>query len=242
MWTAIRREDSFRPWLLAATSIVVLVSAVVWGARLSDFNMFHVFFGAIALFATPVAAAAGWMLWARLRERGRFHLAALVVCSFGVQMAIGPVLAIGRLSHFGPNRNPPVPLAILEAIESLPQDAKLAYACAPLEESSFASPRMVGIYAYSGRRVVPMCFESDRLSGLLGFPASTEVASPLFGPAPQRVLYPDAMARPSTSAVRSFMQDHGIDYIFVDVIHPNTLDPGAVPIATSGTTQILQIR
>ena len=59
--------------------------------------------------------------------------------------------------------------------------------------------------------------------------------------APQRALYPDADAHPSTESVTSFLRDNGIEYIYADALHPNSLVPGAVPVATSGDTQVLRI-
>ena len=37
-------------------------------------------------------------------------------------------------------------------------------------------------------------------------------------------------------------EHHGIDYIYVDGVHPNSLVPDAIPIATSGDTRLLQLR
>ena len=39
----------------------------------------------------------------------------------------------------------------------------------------------------------------------------------------------------------AFLKANGIDYIYVDAMHPNTLVPDAVPIATSGDTQVLRL-
>ena len=37
------------------------------------------------------------------------------------------------------------------------------------------------------------------------------------------------------------MKSHGIDYIYVDRAHPNTLVPDAIPVATDGETQVLRL-
>ena len=50
-----------------------------------------------------------------------------------------------------------------------------------------------------------------------------------------------AAARPSPAAVTAFLKEHGIDYIFADERHPNTLVPGAIVIATSGDAEILRV-
>ena len=47
--------------------------------------------------------------------------------------------------------------------------------------------------------------------------------------------------RPSVASVVSFLKANGIDYIYVDAVHPNSLVPEAAPIATSGQTQVLRI-
>ena len=67
------------------------------------------------------------------------------------------------------------------------------------------------------------------------------VASPLFAAAPQRALYPTWDAKPSPAAITTFLKANGIDYIYVDKVHPNTLVPDAVPVATDGETQVLRI-
>jgi len=48
-------------------------------------------------------------------------------------------------------------------------------------------------------------------------------------------------AQPSAARVVSFLKANGIDYIYADALHPNTLVPDAIPIATSGETQVLRI-
>jgi hypothetical protein len=159
---------------------------------------------------------------------------------FVAQLAIGAVAITERLELLKPDQAP-VPTAILDAIEKLPPQAKLAYACQPLYEIAFTVPQLVGIYAHTGRRVVPMCFEADFASGLLGAELSTKVPSPAWGYAPQRALYPDATAKPTSDAVAAFLREHGIWYIFTDAAHPNTLVADAVPIATSGATSLLKI-
>ena len=70
---------------------------------------------------------------------------------------------------------------------------------------------------------------------------SADVPSPLFQWAPQRQLYPDPGARPSPDSVATFLKDNGIDYIYVDSVHPNTLVPDAIPVATYGQTQVLRL-
>jgi hypothetical protein len=86
-----------------------------------------------------------------------------------------------------------------------------------------------------------LCFESETTGLMTGTPISPDVASPMFQWAPQRTLYPDSHAQPSTAAIVAVMKANGIDYIYVDGLHPNSLVPEADPIATSGDAQVLRI-
>jgi hypothetical protein len=88
---------------------------------------------------------------------------------------------------------------------------------------------------------VPMCFEADYFSTLVGAQPSAQVPSAFFALAPQQTLYPDAAAHPSSAAVAAFLKDHGIDYIYADASHPNSLVANAFPIATSGDAQLLGV-
>ena len=74
-----------------------------------------------------------------------------------------------------------------------------------------------------------MCFEADFFGQLVGGQKSADIANPLFQWAPQRALYPDANARPSPASVAAFLKANGIDYIYADTMHPNTLVPDARP-------------
>jgi hypothetical protein len=123
----------------------------------------------------------------------------------------------------------------------LPPDAKLAYACRPFEEVAIWDPRLVSIDAHTGRSVVPMCFEAESFGELMGAAMSADIPSPLFDRAPQRIVYPSSSAHPSPASLAAFLKDNGIDYIYADSVHPNSLVPDAVPIATSGDAQVLHI-
>ncbi len=159
----------------------------------------------------------------------------------GIQLELGFANGIVRLQGFGPSGYEPIPIALLEAISQLPSDAKLAYSCQPFDEVAFGTPQLLSIDAHAGRRVVPMCFEAEFPSTLLGAEPSLAVVSQFFRAAPQLALYPNATARPSSSSVIGFMKEHGIDYIYADARHPNTLVSGAVPVAGSGEAEILQV-
>ncbi len=66
---------------------------VVWGALLGDFTTFHLFFGGIAVFATPVAAVAVWPVWLRLRAtgHGRLAIVVLLLCVTQLEFGLGSV-------------------------------------------------------------------------------------------------------------------------------------------------------
>ena len=240
-WVATRRTAPLVADIYLGTTAMIVVGAIAWGARLSDFNMFHVFFAAIGVIAVPVAAGAVFRVWSHLRGEGRrgFALALAVACM--LQLETGALLATFRLQQFGAHEEHPIPLVVLAAIRDLPADAKVAYACEPLNEVAFTVPRMVSIDAHTARRVVPMCYQADFFSTLIGGERYTTEPSPAFLVAPQRVVYPDAAARPSTEVVVAFLKVHGINYIFEDPRHPNTLVPDAVPIAVSGGAALLRV-
>jgi hypothetical protein len=240
-WWMVRTETSLEADLYLGTAVVVVVGAIVWGALLGDFITVHLFYGGIAAFVTPAAAVAVWRIWLRLRATGRTRVAIVAVVLCAAQLEAGVFFSVGRLWLFGPGDHPPAPLAILAAMKDLPADAKLAYACHQTEEAAFWDAHMLGLDAHSGRRVVPMCFQAETFGLMTGTPISPDVASPLFTWAPQRSLYPTSQATPTPAEVGAFMKANGIDYIYVDAIHPNTLVPDAVPVATSGATQVLRL-
>jgi hypothetical protein len=135
----------------------------------------------------------------------------------------------------------PVPLSILEVIRGLPADAKVAYACEPTAEISIWTPRLLSIDAHTGRRMIAMCFQADNLGTLIGAPRDPRVMSPFFRNAPQRELYPAADAEPSATAVAAFLAEHGIDYIYQDAVHADTLVPWAVEVVRDGESRLLQV-
>ena len=240
-WFMVRRESSIEAGLYVGTIALLVVGTLVWGARLGDFNTFHLFYGGLAVFAGPVAAVAVLSIWRRLRASGHARLAIALLVLCGTQLEFGALFGIGRLGLFGAGDHAPAPMAILATIRDLPSNAKLAYACRPSEEAAFWDGQLMGIDAHTGRRVVPMCFEAETFGDMTGTPMSADVPSPLFLAAPQRALYPTAGSHPSPAAVAAFLKDNGIDYIYVDRVHPNELVPDAIPIATNGETQVLRI-
>ncbi len=240
-WFVRRREAPAEAELYLGTMGIVVLGALAWGARLGDFTMFYLFFTGIAVFATPIGAIAAWRLWERLRATKHLMLAAGLVVLALVQLEVGAVTGLLHLQLFGPNTYEPISVGLLESIKLLPADAKLAYACHPLEETGFGTPRLVSIDAHTSRRVVPMCFEAETLSALNGAALSDQLENLYFATAPQRALYPDAAASPSPTEVAAFLKANGIDFIYADPRHPNTLVPDAPVIATSGNAKVLAI-
>jgi hypothetical protein len=63
----------------------------------------------------------------------------------------------------------------------------------------------------------------------------------MFELAPQHTLYPDPRALPSAAAIASFLREYGIDYIYVDAMHPNSLVADAIPVTSDGEFQVLRL-
>ena len=61
--------------LYLGTMALVAAGAIAWGLRLSEFTTFYFFYAGIAVFATPVGAAAIWAVLRRLRVARRAKLA-----------------------------------------------------------------------------------------------------------------------------------------------------------------------
>ena len=234
------RTDHAEAELYLGTLVLVIVGAVVWGARLGEFTMFYLFFAGIAVIATPVAAIASRNLWVRSSAGGHRALAFGLVVLCVLQLEAGVFNAGLRLQFFG-GADEMIPETLLARIRQLPPDAKLAYVCHPFSESSFGVARLLSIDAHTDRAVVPMCFQAETLSTLIGAPMSAQVPNLYFTGAPQRVLYPNVESAPSSDAVAAFLEAHGIRYLYVNEKHPNLLVDGAVPIATSGEAQVLRI-
>ena len=237
----VRGETTVRAAIFAGTGATLVVGAVAWGARLGDFNMFHVYFGGIAVFGTAAAASAAWIVLSRLREGGglRLAFAGFLLCAW--QLQNGAVSAVLRLYQFGPHDYDAIPEAILTAIDATPPNAKIAYACQEGEEVAFWDPKLVSITAHTGRRVIPMCFQSDVFGFLNGVQVPPDIPSPLFEHAPQHTIYPHPGAQPSHAVIAAFMKEHGIEYIYVDRLHRNSLVPDPVRVAASGEFEVLRV-
>ena len=86
-----------------------------------------------------------------------------------------------------------------------------------------------------------MCFQAETFGLMTGTPISPDVPKPVvpLGSAARRSIR-TRRRQPSPADVAAFMKANGIDYIYVDALHPNTLVPDAIPIATSGDTRLLR--
>ena len=136
----------------------------------------------------------------------------------------------------------PIPVSLLRAIGQLPADAKLAYACQPFEEVSFVeleAPQHRRAHRPPGRADVLRGRRPRHRCSAHNRPRRSRTQA--FPSAPQAALYPDSTARPSSAAVAAFLKAHGIDYIYADAAHPNSLVVDAVPVATSGGFELLRV-
>jgi hypothetical protein len=242
-WILARTPLSLEADIYLGTMALVVAGAIAWGWQLGDFNTFYLFFGGIAVFATPVAAVAVVRLLQWLRVTNHLRLAAGLVVLSAFQLGWGAgINSASALSRSGPlDDRQPIPIGMIDAIKHLPAGARLAYACRPFEEATFAQPQLLSIDLHTGRRVVPMCFEADAVVSLIGGVRSPETPNTSFDWAPQRELYPVASARPSSEDVAAFLTAHGIGYIYADRIHPNTLVTNAVPIASIDGAVLLKV-
>jgi hypothetical protein len=241
-WLLVHRKASIEQDLYVGAAAIVVAGALVWGALLPEIYTSYLFFGGIAVFAMPAAVVAVWRIWLRVRAAGNRQLAFAVVVLCVLQLELGVTLGIGGLRASGSGANRPVSTEMLGEIMKLPPNAKLAYACSPFEETGFWDARLISLDAHTGRRVIPMCFEAEVFGQMTGGSVSANVSSRSFPSAPQHALYPTSGAQPSPSDITAFMKANAIDYIYVDAIHPNSLVPDAILIATSGDTRLLQLR
>ena len=86
-----------------------------------------------------------------------------------------------------------------------------------------------------------MRFQADVASPLVGGILSVATPNSSWPWAPERAIYPDVFARPTATAVSAFLRDNDINYIYVDVFHPNVLLPDARIIASIDGTELLRI-
>ena len=238
---SLRQEQRRLLAVAGGVTGAVLFGALIWGARLADFNAFHIYFGTVAVLLTPVAVVALVVAAMGARDHGRRRLAsALIVVLFG-QGAIGIGATIQRLYEFGPGHYKPVPVEALDYIRRLPVGAKLAYSCSVQEEVAAWDARLISLTAHTGQTVVPMCFQADVFGPQLGLAPDPSKENPFFARAPQRQLYPAADSRPSSEAILGFLQANGIGYIYEDADHPNLLVSAARTLFRSGHVSILAV-
>ena len=230
----LRVSDPYRAAMCWAAAGIAVIGAVAWGARLADYNTSYAYFGAVAVVLTPVAAATSWWVL-RIARRGRVRTAyAALIILVAAQLEFGAMTTLLRLQSFGPGTFKPIPSAMLDAIRSLPPDAKIAYGCQPMLEFAIWDPQLVSIDAHTGRRMVSMCFHADALGHFVGAPFDPTVEGPFFRIAPQRALYPTHDAEPTPESIARFLRSNGIDYLYQDEEHTKLLVPWATEIHRDG--------
>ena len=240
-WYIARRTSSSEKDIYLAVGVILALGTVAWGARLGDFNMFHVFFGGLAVAATPAAAIASWSLWRRAGLARRRTLRIVLAALFLVQIEVGLVSSVLRLQRFGPGNYEPVPLALIAEMRMLPAEAKIAYSCGNAEELAYWLPRLLAISVHSERPFIPMCFQTDSFAPLIGGAQTVDSPSPLFATAPQLTLYSNGTREPTRDAVVAFMKRHGIEFIYSDRAHPNRLISDAEELATIGDFRLFRV-
>ncbi len=213
-------------------TLAVGAGALGWGIRVADVNAFHLFFGPIAAILTPVAVVAALRALDRARRVGRRGVATVVLMALVVQTWVSAAIVGVQLHRFGPGGDPGMSVEALAAIRELPDDAKMAYACRPFEIVAPWDASLIALDARTGVRMVPMCFMADVQRDLLERPLEKGLVSPFFLHVPQLALYPDADVRPSPAAMTAFLNANGIEYIYADASHPNSLIPDAVSLFT----------
>jgi hypothetical protein len=240
-WDRIQRIDPRVGWLALVSVVAVVAGTAAWGVLVADLNTFHLMFGPVLAALTPVSVIV--LLWFldRARQHGRRSLAtAILILTLG-QTVLAALIAVMQLQAFGPLAYAPTPIAAITTLRDLPRDSKAAYACDAVENFAPWDASLVSIDAHTGVRMIPMCFIADRPRRILGRELDARIESPYFAVAPQRQLYANADARPPTAMVRSFLRANGIDVIYADAAHPNTLDPDAIRIASVGDVVIYRV-
>lgn len=226
--------------MVPAVWAAAAVAALYWGWAYPALNSFHVFFGTLLLVLTPTATFALVAMIARARQRQRRLVAHAILVVVLVQVCLNAIVAAPRLnSHTG--YLPPVPLSVLDAIRELPEDARLAYSCGPVDEFAPWTPRLGTITAHTGRIAMPLCFMADPTLPLLAdLPIDPTIASPFVGPA-QLSLFPTATSVPTRHDLLAFLRAHDIGYVYVDASHPDRLALGGPTVHAEGDVTIYRV-
>jgi hypothetical protein len=234
-WLWLRSEQPRLGWMLGAALFAVVFGGIAWGLLVGDLNTFHLFFGSIGLALTPVAIAAALVVLDRARTTHRRLLSGVALATLLGQTVLAAAITVAQLQAFGPLDYPPTPVAVLEALRSLPGNAKAAYACSPIENFAPWDASLVSLDAHTGVRMIPMCFMADRPRRVLGRELDPGIESPYFAVAPQSRLWPSPTSTPSEDEIRALLDEYDIDYILVDPAHPDTLlEPGQRVIEVDG--------
>lgn len=227
--------------LVTGSVIAVTIGSIAWGVLVADLNTFHLLFGAIAAVLTPISIVAALWILARFRAERRRTASAAMLTLFLGQLVISALFAVIQLTGFGPLAYDPTPVEALSRLRALPPGSKAAYGCRAVENFAPWDASLISIDAHTGVRMVPMCFMADRPRRILGRELDPSLESPFFRAAPQRALYPDAAARPTTDAIESFLRSNGIDYVYTDAAHRDPLVPGATPVLSVGAVTVYRL-
>ncbi len=237
---ALRRSEGPLWALVPAVWIAAAAAALYWGWAYPALNSFHIFFGTLLLVLTPIATFALVAMIALARHQHRRSLAHAILVILLVQVCLNAIVAAPRLiSNAG--HLPPVPLGVLEAVRALPADARIAYSCDPVDEFAPWTPKLGTITAHTGRILMPVCYMADPTLPLLANrPIDPDIPSPFTGPA-QQSLFTSAATVPTTDAIRAFLRQHGIGYVYVDAQHPDRLALGGPAVHTEGDVTIYRV-
>ena len=240
-WIALRRTHPVITKLASGSTLATMAGAIGWGLRVADLNTFHLFFGAIATMLTPAAIVAVLVAVGAARRRTRAMATVMIALLLAQTLASAVIVGL-QLYRFGPGYDPPIATSTLAAIGRLPDGAKMAYSCTSYEVFAPWDSSLIAIDAHTRVRMVPMCYSADRQRELLDRPLDITLPNPFFTNAPQRVLYPNAGARPTPNEILRFLRLNRIDYVYSDGTHPNTLVSDAMPILTADDVSIYRLR
>ncbi len=226
-----------RPACTSGRSLLVVVGTLVWGARLGDFNTFHLFYGgARRVRGRRSPPSPSWSIWLRLRATGRTRTR-----DRAGRRLRGPARVRVRSSGsvgcrlFGAGRPRPRP-ADDPGRDREPPAGRQAGVRLPASRGS----RLLGRPAPGPRRPHRAARRADvlRVGDVRRDDRNAEFdrASPARcsrGHRSERSTRPRRLEAVAGD-VAAFLKANGIDYIYVDKVHPNTLVPDAVPVATDG--------
>jgi len=222
-WLLTRRTKGPGPRLLLGTMFAAVAGLLGWGIRYGALQTDYLLMVPFIFFLPAVTGYATWVIFDRLRARGRASLSFVVVALFAVQTIAGLAVGLAQLRGYREDGYT-YPAATVSFIQGLPPEAKLGYGC--VHEPNTLEPELVGLDAITGRRLVPLCYFS---------------LDPRFRLAPQSELYTSPGVTPSRQSTLDFLRQNDIGYLFADADHPNTVLPELQPISAAGGVQVFRV-